>query len=426
MVSTLHRLSNAGVSLEVPGTLQEAPELEGGTVCLVARAEPWPWPDAFRPNLTVEVSPLGPDRATIVQLSALTIAAQVALGAHVAACDVWPAPDGAHGRRIISIYPALNTTVVQLQFVTTCGDHAVTVSVQHAADNHEHGTAVFRHAVTSLSCEFGGAAPDPDPATMPSLDPFAAERGLELEYLGGVRASQPFQSAGPTLDEGQLDALRRGKLRRGVDASALEAAGFVTPKGRLTDVGQAAHDALSSPAREVTIQVAVDDVPGVATLHAYQRRDSTVVVATAPPGESGSGTTVDLIASQTTPIALARWLGLAPAWTFGLGDGDAPTQLLDGAVLEARLAAPAAPAPPDASPALVRMWAQPWQVATMRAGPAGAHAVSVVWTPLAGAFRLQRAGAANGGADEASLTPLPSAQYLLEVLRLGGFDVATG
>lgn len=423
MPSTIHRLSSAaGLSLEVPDSLREAPELATGSVCLVARAEPWPWPEAFRPNLTAEVVPLAPDRATVPQLSALTIAAQVALGAHVAACDVWPGPGGEDGRRIISIYPALDTTVVQLQYVTIRGDRAVTVSVQHGADNHEHGTAVFMHAVGSLSCDFTGRPPDPDPATMPSLDPFAAERGSELEYLGGVRAAQPYRSAGPPLDDTQLDALRRGRLRRGIDSSALQAAGLVTDQGRLSEVGEAAHRALTAPGREVSAQVATDDDSRGATLHVYQRRDTAAVVASAPPGDPGAGTTVDVIASQTTPIAIARWLGLAPAWTFGLDDGTSGTAVrLDAGVIDARLADPGAAPPPSASPALTRMWAQPWQVATLRSGPPGAHAATVVATPLAGTFRLER-GPATG---EARLTPLPSAQYLLDVLRLGGFDVAT-
>jgi hypothetical protein len=423
MSSTVHRLSSRdGFSLEVPDGLSEAPELETDSVCLVAHADPWPWTEAFRPNLTAEVTPLSVDRSTIVQLSALTIAAQVALGAHVAACDRWPGPSGEDARRIISIYPAMDTTVVQLQYVTILGDRAVTVSVQHSADNHPYGDSVFRHAVASIRSEFSGEPPDPDPDTMPRLDPFAAQRGLELEYLGGVRASQPFRSAGPPLGEDQLEALRRGKLRRRTDPAALAARGLVSADGRLTEVGEDAHRALGSPAHTASIEVDLDDGRPGAVLHAYQRRDTAAVVASAPPGESGDGSTIDVIASQTTAIALARWLGLSPAWTFAIGDGDSPSLELDAALLDARMTAQDAPMPADANAALARMWSQPWQVARLRSSAPHLGGVTVVTTAEAGSFRLDR----DSSSGSVALTPLPSAHYLLEVLRLGGFDVTAG
>jgi hypothetical protein len=422
MSSTIHRLSGVdGFSLEIPDELRRAPELETRSVCLVAHAEPWSWPQAFRPNLTAEVTALTPDRATLVQLSSVTIAAQIALGAHVAACDIWPGPEDSEGRRIISLYPEMDTTVVQLQYVSICGGRAITVSIQQGADKYRHGLDVFRHVVGTIRCAFDDpdSDPEPDPATMPRLDPFAQGRGMEVEYLGGVRAAQPYRSAGPVLDEAQLDALRRGKLPRGTESAALQAGGFVSGRGRLTDVGEAAHRALSSPAREVTLEVVTDDDPRVAVLHAHQRGHGTAVVASVPPGESGTGSTLDVIASRTTPIALARWLGLAPAWTFSIAEGDSPTLRLDAAVLDARLTSTGAPAPDEATEALARMWAQPWQVASLHASQPGAYAATIVSTPESGSFRLER----DRSAGEASLTPVPSAQYLLDVLQLGGFDV---
>ena len=418
MPSTMRRLSGVdGFSLEVSDKLHEAPELAFGSVCLVAHADPWPWPEAFRPNLTAEVTPVAPDRATVPQLSALTIAAQVALGAHVAACDAWAGPNGEDGRCITSLYPALDTTVVQLQFVSILGGRAVTISEQHGADNHSYGSAVFRHAVSSLQYEFDDPLPERDPATMPALDPFARQRGHELEYLGGIRAAQHFTSAGPPLDDLQLEALRRGKLRRGAEPGPLQAGGLVDERGRFTEMGKAAHQVLSSPAREVSIEVAGDDDPEVARLHAYQRRDTAVVVATAPPGARDAGTTVDAIPSQTTPIALVRWVGLAPAWTFNLIEGDARTLDLDASLLNARLSSSAAPAPPDANAALVRLWAQPWRLARLGAEEVGA--LEVITTPEAGSFRLDR----DPASSQASVTPLPSSAYLIALLRLGGFDV---
>ena len=222
------------------------------------------------------------------------------------------------------------------------------------------------------------------------------------------------------LDDAQLAALRSGKLRRGIDPAALEAGGLVTKRGRLTDVGEAAHRALSSPTREVVIEVVTDDDPRVAALHVSQRRDSTAVVASAPPGEPATGSTLDLIASQTTPIALVRWLGLAPAWTSQIAEGEALTLRIDPAVLDARLTASDAPPPADGTEELARMWSQPWQLATLRAGPPRPRVTTVITTTESGSFRLER----DRDSGEASLTPLPSAQYLLALLWFGGFDVS--
>lgn len=419
--ATVHRLASAdGFSLEVPDGLQEVPEREGGPVCLVAQAEPWSFPETFRPNLTAEVTSLAPDRSTMPQLSALTIAAQLTLGVHVAACDVWQEPGVADGRRITSVYPAMGTTVVQQQYVAIRGGRAICVSLQCGADRLPYTDLVFRHAVASIQCDFDEPVPEPDPDTMPRLDPFAAGRGLELEYLGGVRAAQPFVSAGPALEDAQIDALRRGKVKRGVDPSGLEAGGFVDAGGRLTEMGEAARAALRSPLREVQIEVTSDDGNRSAVLRAYQGRAATAVVATAPPGQSGDGCSVDVIPSETTPVALARWLGLAPAWAFGLLDeGDSPSLELDGAVLDARLAGTDAPPPGHASAALARVWGQPWQVARLGTVRADASIATVISTSESGTFRLER-----DRSGTASLTPLPSATYLRELLELGGFGVA--
>ena len=127
-----------------------------------------------------------------------------------------------------------------------------------------------------------------------------------------------------------------------------------------------------------------DDDPRVAVLHACQRGDETALVASAPPGEGGEvaeGSTLDVIPWRRTPIALARWLGLPPAWRFGITEGDDPTLWLDAAVLDARLTAPGTPPPGDANQALVRMWSARWQVATLRSGQPGALVSRVITTP---------------------------------------------
>lgn len=419
MSATVHRISGVdGFSLEVPNALHEVPELKTGSVCLAAHVDPWSWPEQFRPNLTAEVTALTPVRATVPQLSALTISAQIARGAHVAACDMWLEAGGeVDGRRITSLYAAMDTTVIQRQYVSIRGGRAINVSVHHGA-GYERGMDLFRLAVMTIRCDFDDPPPPPDPATMPRLDPFARGRGMEVEYLGAVRAAQPFVSAGPPLSDDQLDAIRRGKLRRGTDSAALEQAGLVTERGKLSELGQSARRALSAASRrEVTVTVRSDGDPRLAVLHAYQRPDSTAVVADAPPGESRVGTTLDVIPSETTPITLARWLGLAPAWTFQIAEGEARAMRLDAASLDARLASPEAPPPAHATEGLARMWALPWQVASLRAGPPGGLTGTVITTTEGGSFVVDR----DPASGESSLTPMPSAQYLLQLLRFGGF-----
>lgn len=425
MPSAVRRVSTAdGVSLEIPDGLSVAPQSEARPVSLLALAEPWPQAGVFRPNLTVDLSPLAPDRATVPQLSALTIAGQIAVGEHVAACDIWPVPTGEDGRRIISLYPAMDTTVVQLQYVSIRGGRAIAVSMQQGADRQPYGAVVFRHAVGTLRCAFDDPVPEPDPTTMPSLDPIAREQGMEVEDLSGIRAAQPFQSAGPPLEDDQLGAVRRGTTR-GVDLAALQAGRLVTEDGRFTEAGEAAHRALSArprAVREVTVEVVSDGDLRVAELNIHQLRDSTTLVASAPAGQPGSGHTLDVIASQTTPIALARWVGLAPAWTCGITDDESGTLALDQAVIDARLTDAASPAPEHVNAALERMWTQPWQLITLRAGAPRPRSLTVITTARSGSFRLQR----DREAGAASLRPLPSAEYLTELLWFGGFGLADG
>lgn len=422
------RLSAAnGFSLEIPDGLSRAQELEAGQVCVAARVEPWQWPESFRPNLTAEVTPLAPDRATVEQLGTLAIATQVTLGAHVAACDVWLEEGHEPGRRITSLYPAMDTTVIQQQYVAIRGGRAVVVSVQVAADLYKLGLDLFGYVVSRIHCEFDDPVPEPDPATMPRIDEFARQQGEELEYLGRVRAAQPFQSSGPPLSSDQLEALRRGKPRRGTELAPLQAAGLMTDRGRLTELGEAARQGLRSRIREIAVEVATDGDPRVAQLHAYQNRESTTVVASPPPGaepgsgtdaDSGAGGTVDVIPSMTTPVALARWVGLAPAWTLSIADGDTRWAEVDEAVLDARLASPDAPVPAGANPVLARFWSEPWQVATIAAGPSQGLTATVITTTEAGSLMPDRAE------GMVRLTPYPSASYLRALLRFGGFDLS--
>jgi hypothetical protein len=411
--------SENGVSLELSDRFSEYAAAEGGPVCLVAWVDPWPWEDAFRPNLTVEVESLVPETATIQQLSSRTIATQLALGRHVVACDVTSGASDGGARRIAALYPALETTVVQLQHVAIIGGKAVIVSMQHGVGHHREAQRAFDHAVETLACTFDDPPVAPDPGAVPRMDDFAQQRGLDLEDLSKVGSAQRFSSAGPTLDGDQLESLKRGKLGRRVDPGALESGGLVTDERQLTEVGEAAHRALGSPQRRVTVTVRSDDDPDPAMFEAYQRGRSTAVLATPPPGVTGSSRTLEVIASQTTAITLARWLGLGPAWSFAISD-DGLTRRIDGGTFDARLRDRAAPPPPDANAALARMWGEPWQVATLSATIPRLAPASVVTAAGAGSYLLQR----DPGTGEVQLTSMPGLRYLLLVLAISGFDLS--
>ena len=369
MSSTIHRLAGAdGLSLEVPGAFREAPELERGPVRLAAHADPWPWPHAFRPNLTAEVTELAPDRATVPQLSALTIAAQIALGAHVAACDIWPG-SGAAG------WPPDHLAV------SGAGHDRRPAAIRHdprRPRDHRVGSARRRASRPGRGHLHARGQHDqlrlraiPAPGRIRrrcpgwTRSPGSAGWRSSRSAACGRRSRSP--APGRALDDAQLEAIRGGKPKRAsADLAALQAAGLVTERGRLTDLGEAAHRALSSPARQVTIEVVADDDPRVAVLRAYQTRAVTAVVASPPAGVPGSGSTLDVIPSQTTPIALARWIGLAPAWTFGIAADGESTLPLDAELLgrpPGHVRRPGTPPVPPPASALARMWAQPWQVA---------------------------------------------------------------
>ena len=419
MSSTLHRLSGRdGISVAFPASLRDAPELAVDDVCLAALAEPWPWPEWFRPRFLVEVSPLAPDRATVPQLGTHLIAEQIARGAHVAASDLWPVSSGEDGRRIISLVPVMDDTIVRLQYVSIRGGREVLITAEHSAANQKLSEAIFRDAVGSIHVTFDDAPPEPDASAMPALDPFASEGGSDFEDLSGVRGAQPYRSSGPPLSEEQIDAVRRGKLRR-VERDALEAARLVDPRGRLTETGAAARRALDSPARTVTAEVVGDESAHVSRLEVLQGAKATAVLAGPPPGSRAGERTLDVIASRTSPIALARWLGLAPAWTVALRDDGEWTLPLDPAVLDARLTQAVAPPPPDASRGLRWMWEQPWQIATISGGTP-ARRLRVITTPRAGYFRLER----DHASGRAALSPLPPEYYLRELLWFGGFDLS--
>jgi hypothetical protein len=312
--------SDAGISIAVSHHFSEIPEAERDPVALAAWVDPWSAPDQFRPNLIVEVEPLTPATATIQQLNARNIAAQIALGRHLIGCDYVFEPDSPDDRprRLVAIYPALGTTVVQWQRVMILGNRAVIATMQASAANYAVAVREFDHAIKTLQVSFADEPVQPDPDLMPALDPVALERGEQVEDLSGISAAQaPAVGAElESFDDGKLDGSQRELLV------------------------------------EIREQGTVEPLPIVVP----QRLDA-------------------------TPVALARLLRVAPAWILGLSDGDR-SGLIDRDTFEARLRDPSTPPPAGASAGVLRLWENHWRLLTIGGQPsrgilaaegAGAH-----------------------------------------------------
>jgi hypothetical protein len=293
-----------GISLEVSHHFSEIPEAERGPVALAAWVDPWPDEDQFRPNLVVEVEPLTPETATIQQLCTRTIAGQLALGRYVIGCDYVPAEDSAGRgsvRRLVSIYAALETTVVQWQQVAILGNRAVIVTMQASAANYAAGVRAIDHALRTLRVSFDDEPVQPDPELMPRFDPLLLERGEQLEDLSRIA------------------------LAEGAPAD-----------GELEPIDELGGDG-SGP---------------VLIVEVHEQGAAEPVSVAVPQRMDGR------------PVALARLLHVAPAWMLGLSD-DERSGLVDRAAFEARLRDPSAPAPAGATDGLRRVWDAHWRLVTI-------------------------------------------------------------
>ena len=384
-----------GVSVQLPSYFASVPEATDEAVRLVAAVTPWDAPESFRPTLTVAVEPASPERASIEQHAALTIAEQIELGAHVAATDLWPVEGQPEGRRVVSIHAAMNTTVVQVQYLAVRGDRVVTMSLQQDAAVYAASAPVFALATGTLQVEHGDAV-RPDPAAAPNLDAFAAARGLSLEDLSRVRAAQPFVADGVRLGPGQLAGLLEGNMAK------------------------VEHPLIHQASRTVIVEATTGQ--SRATLHAYLSPAGAAVVATAPPGapeldpDEGTFTLAEYPAAAAA-VAVARWIGVAPAWPFGLSDDGPATIPLE--LFNSRVGDSNTPMPEGAAPALVRLWSQPWQLTTLTLAGADESFLLLI-TDAAGAVHV----VLDEEAGTATLTPLLGDALLRTVLRLCGFDEA--
>ena len=236
----------------------------------------------------------------------------------------------------------------------------------------------------------------------PRRDPFLTALGEDVEDLSRVAPAQAWASAGPTLSREGFELLRRsaaGDLRvRGLDAGEvgqldrLVAAGLLDAKGRLTDSGLRISGTLAQPQGQLHVDAAVGRIPF--SFQAFLRGDHAVVVATASPHPwsvsdpdaqqvaLADTLTIDDVPVGYLPVALARWVGLGPAWSLGTEPEGLPESLVT-----ARLEDPDVPAPADADPLLRAVWRQPWFLWTLRT-TASQHGLVVVHAGNRGCYAL--------------------------------------
>ena len=270
---------------------------------------------------------------------------------------------------------------------------------------------------------------------LPALDPYLSSVGEPLEDLSRIAASQPFRSAGPSLDRADVEALvtldRTLRLRRTAPAG-LVAAGLVDERGRLTDDGRTVTAALTSPTGRLRVESARGSTPLV--LDVYLRSGWALVLSTASPaaltapprGEdivtTATGLGLDYVDVAQVPTMIASWVGLAPAWSLATSPQDLPESLV-----RRRVDDPGTPPPASADANLRHAWEQPWFLWTLQAASSPTGRV-LVNAGRAGHFALTQptgapgadAGAGSGTDDERTVgfRAAPSASLWRDLVRL--------
>jgi hypothetical protein len=380
-LTEINRSYRAGtLSLTLPDSFVEQPERATAPLALVAVVREWEGPEPLRHAVMVKVEEPTPQLATIEQLSAATVATQIALGRHVAAVDLWPIPGEALGRRVESVYAAdleHGLTVIELHYLTIRAGRCVTVSVSLDSYRHALAQELFEVLSGTVTLDLPAVVVAPDPAAVPAVDALLTEAPPEeqLEDLSGIRGLQPWASSAHRLNPRDIDTLggKRVLAHRREHTAALTAAGFMTGRWRrLTHAGQVARGLLAHPAAEFHAEMKEPGRIRPLRFHARGRgQDGLVQAATwpwAPPADDRPGRTLELVPSSAVAVAAARWLGLAPAWTVAIApEGADPQVSVDRQVWDDCFVNPAAvPVPPGTTEAFARMWAQPWRLAELR------------------------------------------------------------
>ena len=177
-------------------------------------------------------------------------------------------------------------------------------------------------------------------------------------------------------------------------------AGLATDDGKLTEQGQLVKQILTKPSARVRVESSRGRAP--LTFEAYVLSGQAVIVASTSPatlvedphGEdilAASGRVqLDFVDVSYVPIALAAWVGLAPAWSLATSP-----ELIDEKLLVHRMDDPAVPPPADADENLKYVWSQPWFLWTLT-GTGLAHGLVMVNAGCGRPFRPDPGGRCQG------------------------------
>jgi hypothetical protein len=420
-MDTITLVGPDGLTLTVPGSFTEVPEEETPQLPLVADLDERDDSTGVRPRISVRVDQLGPELNSIAQLSASTVNRQIESGRHVVAVDVLPVDGHPDGRWVTSVFPRSGTTILEYQYLTIRASQAITLSTQVKASRVDPGIALLHYLTQTLVC------PD-SPGTVqrpPSLSASAVSRtdpatlGPDREPLGDFSARQPFTSACPPLTPDDLAALKSiiSRRRRGHDG--LVAGGLVELDGRVTGAGGIARDLLLSARARLTAGLTEVGGDGRRVFQVLATGSDVAVLADPPPGQGRHGQSLEVVPSLTVAARLIRWLGLAPAWTRGIGQADALTVQVDSRAWNTRIHEPDAPVPEGAPPGLRALWSEPWQLVTVRSTKRfknGPRTIQFLKTPEAG-YAVFSVDPTSGSAF---LQARPSVELLRELLVVSG------
>jgi hypothetical protein len=215
---------------------------------------------------------------------------------------------------------------------------------------------------------------------LPRTDTYLESVGEHVEDVSRIAATQPFRTHGPTLTRDALAFLaadsrrdrRALKAREPRLVESLAAAELTTEKGHPTDAGRAVAGLLTYPRARLRMESGRGSTP--LTFDAYIDAGRALIVANpspagfeeAPHGDDivTAATTVHLDLCDVThvPLAMAGWVGLAPAWSLAT-----TPELLAEELLLRRADDPAVAPPEDADNNLRYMWSQPWFLWTLQA-----------------------------------------------------------
>jgi hypothetical protein len=285
------------------------------------------WDDSrgVRPTMTASLVP-----TTGVSMASLVLEeAQAGLhDVHVVSIDPWPVPGGSSpGRRLAFAHTEGDTTLCTLVWVASTGAGEVIVTAHvDAMQLHRHHGA-FAAAVAGISL------PE-EPGTVTSDAPGTAA-------LARRAAAAPWAEVAPD--------------GRGIRTAIV-----------------------SDPDSRILVEASVGGTS--LRFDATLARDRATIAATASPravvqrspaarAASGSDLTTFRVPVTRLALAIAQWLGLAPAWTAATEPVTMPTSLLMN-----RLVDPTVPAPADVD---ATTWQQPWFLWTLRSSATDSGLVMV-------------------------------------------------